>query len=90
MRGDVERNKPRANPLFPLGVPPHAMPMASLDAITGSWLFAVLQAEAEPDLAMPARAVLGQEIRLPWLPPGLKIPGLGSWGLAGSAIKPSP
>ena len=74
----------------PLGVAPHAIPMASLDAITASWLMAVLQADAEPDLAMPVRAVLDEELRLPWLPPGLKIPGLGSWGLAGSASKPSP
>jgi hypothetical protein len=60
----------------PLGVAAHSLPIGAMDPITSAWLRLVLSGESEPDLSLPIREVLRQEIQLPWLPPGLEIPGM--------------
>jgi YD repeat-containing protein len=72
----------------PLGHSPHAMPLAPLDSITAGWLMQVLSVRGQPDLGLPIRAVLQQELRLPWLPPGLQLPGLKSWGVGTQTSNP--
>ena len=72
----------------PLGRAPQALPLSEMDPITSAWLAQVLTGEGEVDLDLPAREVLRAELKLPWLPPGLSVPGLGSWGLTTASSKP--
>jgi YD repeat-containing protein len=60
----------------PLGPAPGAMPMASVDPITAAFLRAVLPGGSPPSADLPRAVVMDAELGLPWLPPGLAVPGL--------------
>jgi len=63
----------------PLGPHREALPLSAEDPITEAMLKALLPGGAPPEALTIAAALIEAEIDLPWLPPGLTIPGLEIW-----------
>jgi hypothetical protein len=68
----------------PLGPHRESLPLASEDPVTDAMLAAVIPGGEPPSGLTIAAALIEAEIDLPWLPPGLAIPGLEIWRKEGA------
>ena len=63
----------------PLGPDREALPMGSEDPITDWLIHSLMPGGEAPEANSLAAALIGAEVKLPWLPPGFEIPGLEYW-----------
>ena len=68
----------------PLGPHREALPLLPEDPITEAMMEALMPGGEAPGELSIAAALIEAEIELPWLPPGLTIPGLEIWRNAGA------
>jgi hypothetical protein len=68
----------------PLGPHREALPLAAEDPVTDAMIAALIPGGEAPSTLSIATALIEDEIDLPWLPPGLSIPGLEIWRNAGA------
>jgi len=68
----------------PLGPHREALPLVSEDPVTDAMITALISGGEPPSGLTIAAVLIEQEIELPWLPPGLAIPGLEIWRNAGA------
>jgi YD repeat-containing protein len=63
----------------PLGPDREALPFGGEDPITDWLIHSLMPGGAPPGADSLAAAMIGAEVKLPWLPPGFEIPGLEYW-----------